>query len=489
MKKLIEKYNHLSAPARATIWFTICNLVLKGISLVTVPIFTRILSDEQYGILSIFLSYEQLLLILATWEIQNGAYQKAVFKYRDDIQRITTSTLILINILTLICFGILFLFIDFIVKITGMPKWLLSLLMVYLLFQPAYTCWLVRKRTIYDYKPAVIATIAYSLINVVIPMSALFLLGKTAYIKYAFTLVPSIIFCSVIYFKSVNFSLFKGKMQIVKEQWKFLLRFEAPLVLHSLSYLILNQADRIMIGSIVGSSKAAYYSVAYSLASIVIIFQNSVNQALLPWRYEMLEKKQYKKISDVTSYLLMAMGIIVLLAILIMPEIMKILFTHSYYEAIWSIPPITVSVYFMFLYTIFVNIESYFEKTKYVMYVSVSCSVINIVLNYICISTFGYIACGYTTLISYILFAVGHFCFMKKIIKENSIEVNVVNGKNILIISSIVVGVSLIFTVCYSFCVIRYCILGFLCICLLGSKKTIKKIISQIKDDKFMINN
>ena len=80
-----KRYIDMAAPAKAALWFTMCNFLLKGISFITVPMFTRLLPSEEYGKLSVFTSYEQVILILATWEIQLGAYQKGIFKYTEDI--------------------------------------------------------------------------------------------------------------------------------------------------------------------------------------------------------------------------------------------------------------------------------------------------------------------------------------------------------------------------------------------------------------------
>ena len=49
MKSLIDKYKNLSVRARAALWFTICSFLQKGISFITVPIFTRLLTTEEYG--------------------------------------------------------------------------------------------------------------------------------------------------------------------------------------------------------------------------------------------------------------------------------------------------------------------------------------------------------------------------------------------------------------------------------------------------------
>ena len=39
LKTLVDKYKSLSAPVKASIWFTVCNIIQKGIALISTPIF------------------------------------------------------------------------------------------------------------------------------------------------------------------------------------------------------------------------------------------------------------------------------------------------------------------------------------------------------------------------------------------------------------------------------------------------------------------
>ena len=45
---ITSKYRSLSVQAKAALWFTICSFLQKGISFITVPIFTRLMSTEEY---------------------------------------------------------------------------------------------------------------------------------------------------------------------------------------------------------------------------------------------------------------------------------------------------------------------------------------------------------------------------------------------------------------------------------------------------------
>ena len=455
-----QKYAELSPVAKAAIWFTFCNFLLKGIGFISGPIFTRLISTDEYGKLSVFMSYEQLFLILATWEIQLGAYQKGLYKFSEDVRGFTCASQALVNIFTVIFFTMVFLFNKVITKLTEIPFELLVLMFASMLIIPSYTAWLGLKKKNYEYKKVVASTIIYSICNVLFAVIAVLSIDRTADIKYGSTLIFSIIFGLFFYFKHLDYRKLFVDFTKTREYWKFCIKFEGPAVFHSLSFLILAQADRVMIKGMIGATESALYSVAYTVASAISVFQASITSSLVHWRYQKLEIKDYESIRKTTGSLLLGIAGIIFVFILVVPELFFLVFPADYHEAVWCIPPISMGVYFMFLYSILVNIEEYYEKTQYVAYVAVTCGVIKVSLNYFGIQMFGYIACAYTTLISYILFAIGHFIFLKITLKQNGIKDEVINGKELVSISGAFLAFSLVVTVFYDNWFVRYSIVA-----------------------------
>lgn len=74
--KVTSKYKQLSSPAKAAVWFVVCNVVNKGISLLATPILTRIMSTEQYGSFSVFQSWVSIMTIFCTLNLSGGAYSR-----------------------------------------------------------------------------------------------------------------------------------------------------------------------------------------------------------------------------------------------------------------------------------------------------------------------------------------------------------------------------------------------------------------------------
>ena len=69
IEKILGKYKELSLPVKASMWYTICSIVQRGISLLTIPIFTRLLTQEEYGTFTIYQSWFSVISIFATLEI------------------------------------------------------------------------------------------------------------------------------------------------------------------------------------------------------------------------------------------------------------------------------------------------------------------------------------------------------------------------------------------------------------------------------------
>ena len=139
------------------------------------------------------------------------------------------------------------------------------------------------------------------------------------------------------------------------------------------------------------------------------------------------------------------------------PEIVRILATKEYYEAIYIMPPIAAGVFFTAFANIYSDIAVYYKKTKYVMYPAIIAAGSNLVLNYIFIKAFGYMAAAYTTLFSYILMALFQRVWARKLCKENGIEGNAVfEDRKLVILAIATTLLSLLGIAMYKFYIIRY---------------------------------
>ena len=276
----------------------------------------------------------------------------------------------------------------------------------------------------------------------------------------------------------------KGKTFYSKRYWTYALRFNIPLLPHYLSMNVLSSSDRIMIGNMVGTSEVGIYNLAYSISLIMTMFNNALLQTIEPWIYRKLKENKATDIAQVAYPCFFLIAGLNILLIMFAPEAIAIFAPASYQEAIWTVPSVALSVFFMFLYTFFATFEFYYEKTQYIAGATVGGALLNIGLNYICIQKFGYIAAGYTTLFSYMLFALLHYYFMWKICKEYLNDLRPYNAKIILGISvgCLVAGFGIMAT--YRNNMIRYAVIEALAVVLFCMRKKLMELIKMLLEIK-----
>lgn len=84
IKKAEVKYQSIPIQAKLALWLTFCTLVQKGISVLTVPIFTRMMDTVEYGRVSAYFSWLNIASIICSFRLNAGVYNKGLSKYKDD---------------------------------------------------------------------------------------------------------------------------------------------------------------------------------------------------------------------------------------------------------------------------------------------------------------------------------------------------------------------------------------------------------------------
>lgn len=419
--KIFKSYKNMPVPAKASVWYTFCNILQKGISFITIPIYTRVLSTSEYGQYSVFQSWRDILIIFVTLNLYCGVFTKAMVDYKNDRDRYTSCMQGLSTLITCVFLMIYLSVHQFWNSVFEMGTITMLLLFLYFITFPAFSFWSVRQRVEYKYKRMVIVTLFTS---VATPLLSLVLLYMTEFRENAVIWGYLIVQCTTgLVFYIMQF--IRGKVFFVKEYWLNGVKFNIPLVPHYLSLIVLGQADRIMIKEYCGNDKAGVYNLAYQVSMVMNVIISAVNGSLVPWSYEKLKQKDYNSLKKISNSLCIFMAVMTLGIIAIAPEFVAMLGTEEYKAAIWIIPAVAISVYFTFCYNLFSTVEFYFNATRFVMIASVVGALLNIVLNVIFIPIFGFIAAGYTTAVCYFAFMVMHYLFMKKICSDKSIKTSI----------------------------------------------------------------
>lgn len=452
IKYIYQQYNNIPIQVKATFWFTICNILQKGILVIAVPIYTRLLSTEQYGSYSVILSWMEIFEIIVTFRIAYGGYAVGLTKFEKDKAAYTASLQSLSILITTIFLIIYLVFANIINSLTEMDTVTTLTIFAILYAMPAIQFWTVRKRMEYKYLSVLFITLLSSFLCVLLgTLSALFGRQKDLAIIISRAFVQNIIGLAII------ISTYHHKFVIFRSQyWKRTLRFNVPLLPHYLSTVLLHSSDKIIIKNLVGEAQAGIYGVAYTASVCMQLFSTSINQALQPWFFQKVRDNKLEGIYKIINAILILVAGLNLILIALAPEVIMLLAPAEYYEAIWVIPPLAGSVVVMFAYQYFVNVEFYFEESRMTAIASVGAAILNIMLNYMLIPVFGYIAAGYTTLISYLTFGIAHYFFMRLVCIKHHVTDQIFQVGHMILILLVFFGTAAVLTIGYIIPPVRY---------------------------------
>lgn len=452
MNKILKKYGSLPVQVRASAWFLICSFLQKGISVLTTPIFTRLLTSAEYGQYAVFNSWLGIVTIFVSLRLYFGVFTQGLVKFEDE-RNVFASSMEGLCFTLVLGWTVLYLltrnFWNSLFKLTTVQM-LAMLVMIW--GSAVFHFWAAEQRVTYNYRKLVLLTLAVSLAK---PLVGIYFVihaqDKVTARIFGIALVELIGYTGLFVAQ-----MRRGKVFYSAKYWKYALIFNLPLIPHYLSQTVLNSCDKIMIKDMVSSSAAGIYGLAYSLSQIMTLFNTALLQTLTPWMYKKIKAGKVGAISGIAYMAMVIIALANLFLIILAPEAVAIFAPASYHDAIWVIPPVAMSVYFVFLYSFFANFEFYFEKTKFVMTASMISAALNVILNWIFIRIYGYYAAGYTTLFCYIVYSLGHYIFMRKICRQYMNGVQVYDPRILFGISLgfMFIGFGITFT--YRHVVIRY---------------------------------
>lgn len=395
IKALFRKLNSLSPAAKASVWFVISNVALKGMSFITTPIFTRLMAVEDYGATSVFVSWENVISIFATLSLAGGVYNVAQTKYEEDIKAYTSSMISLTFVASLLVYTACIVFNHFVPSVFDLSTPYLLFMWIQTFTNAVISFWLMRRRFLYDYKSVIAYTFANALLSPLIAIGAILLFREqAAYAKVVGAGIAGIVFglilCIITYVK--------GKKVYSGKYWGYALKFNLPLIPHYLSSNLLHSSDKLMINSMIGKAQAGIYGIAHSITGLISIITQAINYALIPYTLQSIKAKKYGNLKMVTTGCTMLVSVVCIGVMLFAREGILIFATKDYLDAVWFIPPLTMATLFAFIIGVIGNILFYYEKTWQMSAITITCAVINLISNYFGIKYFGYIAAGYTTL-------------------------------------------------------------------------------------------
>lgn len=396
-----------------TTLYTIGNILPQAAGFLLLPIYTRFLTPDEYGIIASMSVLGTILVVFFTLCVERSI-PRLYFDHenenaRRDFLGSITITLTAISLLVLL---LIFLF-----------KRFISLIFASIPFYPYYVYLILTVFfSVFAFIPLTYFRIneeAHKFISLSI---SLFVLNTSLVLWFVCGLnqgaegwLKGMLFANIIFFPLYIFILYKiinltFDFSILKES----LSFSIPMIPGMLSAWILNLSDRIFIERFFALSDVGIYSLGYTIAGGIAILTSGFLMAYEPMFYKLANSKNQIDAKAMltkynTAYLIIVIFIVFLVAFF-SKEFVLLLMDPKFADAYTIIPIIALAFLFLqgtgpFNFMIYQS-----KKTKQAMYIGVSCAILNVMLNFLLVPKYGAYGAAYATLLSFIyLFIFGYW--------------------------------------------------------------------------------
>ena len=400
---IFSKIGELKLPARASLWYMMAAVIGKGVSFLATPFFTRLMSDEEYGIFTLYITILGICSVICSAVYSGSGVYRALQVYKDKSDAITKAFLVVTISFSLVVCTLLFAFSTFL----GIKSYLLLPISIQLICDGIVGLYYSRAKFSYQYKSVCTLSIIGSVLPPVISAMAL------PFFSGAQTRIYSLLAVSLLISLYALLSL-RGKGEKAETGLvKYSFRQALAVLPHTVSGALSGQADKLIITALSGSVALAKYSVAHSLGAATAFLGAAIGSALNPWIVRRLEQGKTTEISELLLPVFSFLCAFTLMPIIFAPEIISFLAPVQYSDALGAVLPIALSSLPAFLIaTVTVGLV-FLEKGGYTVTLSLICAISSILLSLVFTMVFGYFGAGLALLVSQGIGSIFGFVFLR----------------------------------------------------------------------------
>jgi O-antigen/teichoic acid export membrane protein len=404
---------------KQTFIYGLATVLPRMLSFLLVPLYTSeavLANPSEYGKVSVIFSYFVLFNVMLAYGMETAFFR--FFNKEDDKENVVSTSTISLLVSSLVFFVLalafqnqIAYFIDIDVKYINLVIWILLLdALVIIPF-----AWLRANE-----KPMRYAVI--KIINVVINigLNLFFLLALkdlAANENFFSSIYKPNFEISYIFIANLAASAFtlllmasfyiKLNYKFDKNLWQQMLRYAFPVLIAGVAFSINETFDRILLKELlpadIAESQIGMYSACYKLALFMTLFATAYRLGIEPYFFSHAKTKSPQKNYANILEFFVAFGSIILLAVVVFADVLKpfIIRSEAYWEAMQIVPIILLANFCLGIYH---NLSVWYkitDRTKFGAYISIVGAVITLIINFVFIKAYGYMASAVATLVAY----------------------------------------------------------------------------------------
>lgn len=396
-------------------------LVPSMMGVVSVAVFTRLLSPEEYGLYIMVVTTAMFVsTFVFSWIHQSTLRYYARYSSNKLDHLLATSLFSFITMSVLMLFS-WYLIQAFLPKMLGQRLWQLLLLGPLVVFaQSGFSLVQTLQRARRESMRYSFHASGNSVFRFVFAAGMIILLDMKAEALLLAIIISGlpVLVAEVLRLKrECSFSHHHFSQPLLKQ----LSHYGLPLIGIACSSMILSSSDRYVIEYFCGSSQVGIYSAGYKIAeSSIILFVYFLMTVSFPSLIDSYEKAGINEAVKLMKYYL-SIYVIILIPVVfgisfLRREITSVLFHKSFYDSNAVLPWVLSGVFFMGMSMFFNKGFELKEKTRALFLLIGSSAVLNIVLNLVFVPFWGIVGAAVSTSLAYLVGLIASILFGRRLI-------------------------------------------------------------------------
>lgn len=396
--------------------YTIANLLNSAIPFLLLPVLTRYLSTEGYGVLTNFNSLIGLLIPFVSMNLMASLQVIYVKKHQQIGAYVSTGMFVMLG-LTLV-FTLVFLgFSKPLAKLTGVPTSFVIFAALYATYQNVVEVLL----SVWRMEDRAIAFGVFRILRTCVELGIALILiivfgrsfdGSIHALSYSYG-IGALVALGILY---------KGgylKWTFEKEHARHLFAYGAPLIPHVLGSVVVMYSDKLAITQYQGLSSNGIYSAGFMVGQAIGLLQNSFNQAWVPYVFNGLksgEERTKRTIVKWTYIYIIGILAITVLFYLCTPLIFYFL-GKDFQDGLSLVLWIALGFAFNGMYKMVGVYFFYAEKTQFIAGISIFTAIVNAFLVIWAVPRYGYTGAAISTMTAFFIQFVLTWIWSTRVIK------------------------------------------------------------------------
>lgn len=374
----------------------------RALAFISIPVFTRLLTPEEYGIINVFTSYISIFVILFTFN-SFAAVSRFYYENSDDFPSFFSTSVIIAAAAILFSSIVFHVLNHFVPDLLKMPPELSYFIVPFVVFTVATSFYDQVYAPQKQSKKIAVRMTAQAYLGFGLSIIIILLLADRKYLGQVYAnLFVGIAFLGYYFWQLRHY--FNGRFK--SEYIRYIIDNAVVLIPYAISNRLMNYVDRIMINMYLGAGDAGLFSFAYNIGMLLNVFFMALFRAWIPYYFEQMDAGDHKKIFHNTKLIFKLIVLAALFLIFFGKEMGMLLAKSNFYSGLYMIPVIVLGYLFNSLFFIYSWGFGYIKKPLYVSIIVMIAAIIKIAMNAAFIPIYGAITAAWATVIAYLAMAV-----------------------------------------------------------------------------------